>query len=193
MVLYGYADASRTGFGSSIITPHSLRLRYGLWGRDTSHQSSNFRELRNVADAVEWEMADHFPILHDAVNAVSHLVQAETSPGLELFLFADNIVAESAFYRGTSSNPLLFNIILRLKRLELEHLLHLHVVHIAGTRMMAQGTDGLSRGVAWEFDNPLSFVLLHLSPVDHDPHLLPWVCSWIPPGLTMHPLSSSAG
>jgi hypothetical protein len=188
MVLYGYADASQTGFGSSFITLQGLQIRYGLWGRDISHQSSNFRELRNVADAVEWELVDRFPILLDAVDAVSQLIQAEVSPGLELFLFTDNIVAESAFFRGTSSNPLLFDIILRLKRLELEHSLYLYIVHIAGTCMMAQGTDGLSRGVAWERDNPLSFVPLHLSPCDRDPQLLPWVASWIPPRVLFHPL-----
>jgi hypothetical protein len=188
VVLYGFADASRTGFGSSFITPAGMRVRYGLWGRDISHRSSNFRELRNVADAVEWELADRFPVLQHAVDAVAQLVHSEVPPGMELFLFTDNIVAESAFFRGTSSNPLLFEIILKLKQLELEHSLHLYVVHIAGTRMMAQGTDGLSRGVAWEFDNPLAFVPLHLSPFDRDPLLLPWVVSWIPPPFQPRPI-----
>jgi len=95
---------------------------------------------------VEWELVDQFPVLRAAVDAISEWVMSETSPGLELFLFTDNLVAESAFYRGTSSNPLLFNLIIHLKKLELQYSLNLHTVHIAGTRMMEQGTDGLSRG-----------------------------------------------
>jgi len=68
-------------------------------------------------------------------------------------LFTKKIVAECAFFRGTSSNPLLFEIILHLKQLELSHSLQLHVVHIAGSHMMAQGTDGLSRGVMGDGDS----------------------------------------
>jgi len=189
VVLYGYANASRSGSGSCFATPQGLRIRYGLWGRVISHQSSNFQELQNLADTVEWELVDQFPVLREAVAAIDHLASAELSPGLELFLFTDNIVAESAFFRGTSSNPLLFDLILRLKQLELQYSLHLYVAHIAGTRMMAQGTDGLSHGAAWEFNNPVTIVPLHLSPVDRDPTLLTWVASWIPAGLSPHILT----
>jgi hypothetical protein len=62
VVLYGYADASRSSFGSCFTTPQGLRIRYGLWGRDISHQSSNFWELQNLADAMEWELVDQFPV-----------------------------------------------------------------------------------------------------------------------------------
>jgi hypothetical protein len=133
---------------------------------------------------------DQFPVLRAAVDAISEWVMSETSPGLELFLFTDNLVAESAFYRGTSSNPLLFNLIIHLKKLELQYSLNLHVVHIAGTWMMEQGTDGLSRGAVWECDHhPVSVVPLHLSPFDRDPMLLRWCASLIPAGYHLHVLS----
>jgi len=37
--------------------------------------------------------------------------------------------------------------VLRLRKLEMEASLCLHVIHVAGTRMIHQGTDGLPRGL----------------------------------------------
>jgi hypothetical protein len=142
-----------------------------------------------LVDALDYELEDTFPALRTVVNEVASLIQAEHLVGLEIFLFTDNIVAECAFYRGTSSNPLLFELILRLKQLELSHSLQLHVVHIAGSHMMAQGTDGLSRGVCWENNHFLSDVPLHLSALNRDAGLLTWCRSWFPAALTLHTLS----
>ena len=47
------------------------------------------------------------------------------------------------FYRGISIQLFL---IFRLRIIELTGLTKLHVIHVAGTRMIDQGTDGLSRG-----------------------------------------------
>jgi hypothetical protein len=41
----------------------------------------------------------------------------------------------------------------------------------------------------WEFNNPVTIVPLHLSPVNRDPTLLTWVASWIPVGLSPHILT----
>lgn len=38
----------------------------------------------------------------------------------EVFLLTDNMVAKNAFYKGTSLSGTLFNLILRLRKLELE-------------------------------------------------------------------------
>ena len=51
------------------------------------------------------------------------------------------------FLRGGSSSKLLHKLILRLSKTELEYDFTLYVVHVAGTRMIAQGTDGLSWGI----------------------------------------------
>ena len=40
-----------------------------------------------------------------------------------------------------------FSFVRRLRRIELTGLTKLHVVHVAGTRIIDQGTDGLSRGL----------------------------------------------
>ena len=101
-VRYGFGDASGAGFGSTIETPDGLRVRFGTWGSDMNTSSSNFRELRNLVEALE------------DMEAVSAAV------GCEVFLFTDNAVAEAAFHNGTSSNRTLFNLVLRLRMLELK-------------------------------------------------------------------------
>ena len=68
----------------------------------------------------------------------------------EVFLCADNAVAERAFYKGNSKSPLLFSLILRLRRLQMKANFKLHLIHVAGSRMIEQGTDGLSRGILYE-------------------------------------------
>ena len=65
----------------------------------------------------------------------------------------------------------------------------LHVVHVAGSRMIAQGTDGLSRGSSLEGvlqgDDMLSFVNLAQTAIERHPFLLDFVCSWVEPSLGM--------
>jgi hypothetical protein len=68
----------------------------------------------------------------------------------ELFLFTDNSTVESAFYKGSSSSKKLHALVLRLHKLALDYSIILHVIHLAGTRMIAQGTDSCSRGVLME-------------------------------------------
>jgi hypothetical protein len=63
----------------------------------------------------------------------------------------------------------------------------LHVVHVAGTRMIAQGTDGLSRGSLLEGvvkgEDMLSFVDLSRLAIERHPGLLEFVYSWVEPVL----------
>jgi hypothetical protein len=66
--------------------------------------------------------------------------------GAEVYVFTDNFTAESAFYKGDTSSKRLFQLVLQLRTLEMNGLVQLQVIHVAGTRMILQGTDGLSRG-----------------------------------------------
>ncbi len=192
IVIYGYGDASGHGFGSTFYTPTGLKYRYGLWGRDASHQSSNFRELANLVQAASLELQDTFPNLTLLVDSVSSQIISDHSQSTELFLFTDNIVAEGAFYKGTSSNPLLFELIVHLWQLETHYSLTLHVVHVSGQRMQAQGMDGLSRGNldigTLRGEQFLDFVPLHLDALQHSTNLIPWIQSWSP-GLHLLPLT----
>ncbi len=175
VAIYGFVDASTAGHGSSFELPDgSLLFRHGLWGRDTDSLSSNFRELCNLVESIE-----------------EAFLLGELA-GFELFVFTDNTTAEGGYYTGNSENRVLFSLILRLRFLELQYSLTLHVVHVAGSRMIQQGTDGLSRGLHTDgvFANqPMHLhIPLHLPALDRSPTLLPWIRSWCPDP-TISPLS----
>jgi hypothetical protein len=167
LAIYGFVDASGSGLGSSFQLPaNTLLYRQGVWGRDADNVSSNYRELRNLVEAIE-----------DGVQS-GDLAEAE------LFVFTDNSTAEGAYSKGNSDSRLLFDLVLRLRTLDMSGSLRLHVIHVAGTRMISQGTDGLSRGDLTEgvlAGIPmLSFIPLHLSPLQRSPLLLDWIREWCP-------------
>ncbi len=87
----------------------------------------------------------------------------------KLWLFMDNSTAKICFYKGGLTSNLLHKFVLRLRKAEIQQGFVLHVVHVAGTQMIAQGTDGLSRGSFLERvlagKDMLSFVDLSLSAI----------------------------
>jgi hypothetical protein len=129
MAYYGFGDASLGGFGSTVARPDGLYGRFGIWGKDAKDQSSNYFELCNLIETVEEEAKEGY------------------LKGGELWLFTDNATAEGCSFRGGSSSKLLHKLVLCLRKMELEYDFALHVVHVAGTRMITQGTDSLSRGI----------------------------------------------
>ena len=185
-VLYGFGDASKQGFGASIEMPDkSIHWRFGQWrlddepylgpdlsrgepawegGSHRKEKSSNYRELRNLVEALE-----------DALDK-------GLLDGREIFMFTDNSTAESAFFKGTSSSELLFDLVLRLRKIEMTGRCVLHVIHVAGTRMIWQGTDGLSRGDrnagVMAGESMLSFVPLHMAVHERSPDPVAWFQSW---------------
>ena len=168
IVQYGFGDAAQSGFGTTIGQQSGkIWYRLGVWGTDEAAESSNYRELANLVQSLE---------MYDAAPGLS---------GTELFLFTDNATAEAAFYKGTSSSKKLFNLVLRLRQLEVSAGCSIHFIHVAGTRMIAQGTDGLSRGDLNEGvmrgDGILSFVPLHLSALERQPKLEGWIRSFVLP------------
>ena len=167
MASYGFGDASGMGFGVSVSFGQRLVYSYGIWSEEiTNERSSNFRELGNLVEF--WERAVSFGEMKNT----------------ELFLFTDNTTAEAAFYRGTAGSKLLFMLVMRLRKLEMRGDFQLHVVHIAGTRMIEQGVDGLSRG---DLDSGvmigkrmLEYVPLHQTVTSRQPRINVWVESWLP-------------
>ena len=162
---YGFGDASSGGFGATIERPGGIQGRFGLWGSDEESASSNYRELLNLVETVEEEAK------------LGHLRRTE------LWLFADNSTAESCLARGNSSSKKLHELIVRLRKVEMEAGLNLQLVHVAGTRMIAQGTDGLSRGVLLEGvlsgKDMLAYVDLAKTAQERHPPLLEFLKSWI--------------
>jgi hypothetical protein len=123
----GFGDALGYGFGATIQIGKDLWYEYGQWASEIAEESSsNWRELANL------------------VNFIERSVEAHDLNGSKLFIFTDNQTAESAFWKGHSSSPKLFDLVLRLRKLEMTHGIKLHVIHVSGKRMIAQGTDGLS-------------------------------------------------
>ena len=120
--------------------------------------------------------------------SLERLLRENKLRGSEIFVFTDNGTAESAFWKGTSSSELLFELVLRLRELELEYDLILHVVHVAGKRMIDQGADSLSRadnsvGVMKGIDIRF-FVPLHLNALERCPEMKRWlleVCADLKP------------
>jgi hypothetical protein len=105
----------------------------------------------------------------------------------ELFIYKDNSTAEAAYYKGNSDSPPLIELVVRLRRLDMSGTLRLHVTHIAGSRMIVSGVDGLSRGNVTEglMLQPSvatfgGFIPLHLSALARSPALLAWLRSWVP-------------
>ena len=65
-------------------------------------------------------------------------------------MFTENTTAEAAYHNGKSYSSELFDFFIRLSKFELYHGIKFHLIHVAGTRMIEQGTDGLSCGNKWE-------------------------------------------
>jgi hypothetical protein len=170
MAVYGFGDASAAGFGATIERPGiGLYGRFGLWGKDSETKSSNYRELNNLVETVEEEA-----------------LEGRMSGG-ELWIFTDNSTAESVVHKGGSTSPKLHELVVRLRRAELDYGFTLYVVHVAGTRMIAQGTDGLSRGSFLEGvvagSQMLSFIDLALSATIRAPGVVNFERSWVGPVL----------
>ena len=107
---------------------------------------------------------------------------SEELKGAELFIFMDNLVFESIFYKGTSKILLLFEIVLRLHQLQMIGELVLHVIHIVVIRIIEAGIDsiyggenlgGMIRGV-----NSLQFYPLYQGVVVRSANLEPWIRNW---------------
>ena len=127
-VVYGFVDASGSGFGSTIFVKGNVKYRIGAWSSLEADNSSNWREFENLVCEIEKCAKEGW--LKDS-----------------MVLFAtDNQVVESCLYKGNSSSPKLFDLIIRLRLVELEYGVKIIATHVSGTRMQSQGTDGVSRG-----------------------------------------------
>jgi hypothetical protein len=124
--MYGFGDASKPAFGATIQIGEEIHYQYGQWSNEVvEDSSSNWRELGNLVHLLKAIAKDH--------DICGH----------EIFIFTDNSTAEAAFWKGTSRSEKLFDLVLELKELELDLGLMLHVIHVSGRRMIAQGTDSL--------------------------------------------------
>ena len=164
-IVYGGGDASGEGYGT-LVTPLGMEplFQMGFWCCEFSEKSSNWREFRNLLERIRIE-----------ANA-GRLVAKE------VWIATDNSTAEKSFYKGRSSSPELDAMVLELRLIAMRGNFILHLVHVAGTRMIAFGIDGLSRGekqVGALLHGGVAGILpLHLSASERSPDLKEWLCSW---------------
>jgi hypothetical protein len=115
------------------------------------------------------------------VDLVGEEAKAGHLRDCKLLIFTDNSTLEACFYRGNSKSVHLHSLVLELRTLELSYGMTLHIIHILGWRMIAQGTDGCLRGSLMEGvmagQDMLSFVDLAKTAINHHPPLLDWE-SW---------------
>ncbi len=132
---------------------------------------------------MEEEESSNYKELSNLVWTVTAEAKAGRLRDCEFFLFTDNSTTEGCFYHGSLKSPLLHKLALRLQTLEMSYGMTIHVVQISGKRMIAQGTDGCSRGSLMEGlmagTDMLTSVHLGKGGIDQHPPLLEWVCAWL--------------
>jgi hypothetical protein len=132
----------------------------------TKGESSKFREAGNLV-----------------IRLKRMVASGELEKGAEVLVFTDNAVAESTYFKGSSKNSKLHQLILGLRKMEMEGELIIHFVWIAGKRMIAQGTDGLSRGEpssgVMAGEDFLKFLPLNETAFEQAPKLESQVRGWL--------------
>jgi hypothetical protein len=153
-IRYRFADASGKGFGSTILGKDGTRYHIGIWDKDTEEATSNYQEFENLVEALEEEAAQG------------------NLKGAKIFLCMDNSTLGAALYQGTSLSEKLFELVVRVRMLEMSEQAQFLVSHVSGLRMIAEGADGTSRGQLKEG------VLVGLKMLDFIP-LKPWLLTWM--------------
>jgi hypothetical protein len=159
----GWGDGSGTGSGGTLRIAMGPTAQWmGVWLLHVSGTSSNWKELRTLLQMLE------------------DLVKRNDDPvrGMTVFYFTDNSTVYYAVQKG-SSNSTLHSLIVRIKLAELQLGCLLEAIHVPGTVMIVQGTDGLSRGV-WVSPlhttvNPVLTTAQVFDPIPFTSALTPWV------------------
>ena len=127
-----WGDGSGTGTGGTIQLPgQSLSMWMGQWCPYVFRESSNWKELKTLLLTLQ--------AIRDT--------QADTVRHSTLFYFTDNSTTYWVCNSGSSRSPGLHALVEHIGLIKLELSLELQVIHVPGTVMIEQGTDGLSRGV----------------------------------------------
>ena len=108
------------------------------------------------------------------------IVSGDLAAKAEIFILIDNSVGKAAFYKGNSTSEAQFNLVLRLWLLDMQGNIKLQLLHVAGTHMIEQGTDGLPIGNlltegVMSGKPMLSYIPLDKDPFQWWPPLLAWV------------------
>jgi hypothetical protein len=164
-IFYGFGDASGKGFGSTMLSKRGIKYRIGLWGDDEESETSNWKEFQNQVEALEEEARE------------GHLTNAM------VFFFTDNSTVEACLYKGNSSSPKLFKLMVRMRKLEMTYNVKVVISHVSGKRMIKEGADGVSRGYLREGvtagESMLGYIPTDEGPLSRAPKLKAWIESWV--------------
>ncbi len=177
-----WGDGSGTGTGGTCevlgTAAHPMRMWMGTWEPHVHQFSSNWRELKTLDITLEQE--------------VGWLQQTGKSrfENTTLLYFTDNMTTYHVTMSGSSSSPRLHALVQAIKTKELRLACHLEVVHVPGTTMIIQGTDGISRGV-WlsplhKRETSASLMCDLFAPVTFGPWLMEWTRTANPGFLDLH-------
>jgi hypothetical protein len=127
-----WGDGSGTGTGGTIETKDvpTLETWMGTWNPRVHHFSSNWKELRTLLWTMERLIA-----------------QGRDLKGVTLFYFTDNMTTYYIVQNGSSKSIELHKLIRKIKLYEVLLGCRIEVIHVPGTLMIEEGTDGLSRGL----------------------------------------------
>jgi hypothetical protein len=166
-VAYGFGDAAREGIGRLIVRQSArdhVCVRMAFWCSEHDEKISNNREFRNLKDMV------------------IDTAKLGSLTGHEVFLGTDSQVANNVWHKGSSKVRNLYEIMLELHEAAIKFQFLLHFVHVAGTRMIEVGVDGLSRAEldVGKLTNPTTIqISMHISPIQRNGLRRTLISSWI--------------
>jgi hypothetical protein len=139
-----WGDGSGTGGGGTSKDIESPAYRpqgdtemwMGMWSYHVIHYSSNKKEMKTRVLTLEQE--------YEATVAKG---LPSNVRDMTMIYFTDNTTVYYCVTSGSSCNYILHKMVQRIKYLELLLGCHLEVIHVPGTTMIHQGTDGLTRRV----------------------------------------------
>ena len=160
-----FGDGSGTGTGGTLEalchdsdSLPELEPWMGVWAPHVHVFDSNWKEARTLLWTLER--------LYKSPNR-------DRVRGVILFYFTDNLVTYFVVQNGSSASPELHHLVRALKRMEILLGCRVEVIHVPGTLMIVQGTDGLSRGLAMaQTRHPISSLTIASSVLDAVPFTL---------------------
>ena len=103
VLVYDFVDASGSGFGSTLLVKGKIKYRIGTWSSAEVSNSSNWREFENL--------------VYETEDTGEKCWLSEST----VLIAIDNKVVEACLYKGNSSSPKLFVLIVRSKLMEVKH------------------------------------------------------------------------
>ena len=164
VLIYGFADASGSGLGSTLLIQKQIHYRIGTWSSTENTNSSNWRDFKNlVCDVEEADLKGRLE-------------------GSTVILATSNEVVELFLYKGNSTSENIFELVVRLRTVEIKFSTKLLVAYVYGKQMMTQGTDAVSRG-SLKGGVALGEAMIKLCPwgsssLESEENLKLWIQSW---------------